>query len=88
VIDGGRIVEDGPIRDLRLAGGLFEPMWQLQAEGIAGAAVIEAASVVRGFVPADRDNRVQRGAECETPLPTARPVLARRPQIARHRRES
>jgi hypothetical protein len=47
VIDGGRIVEDGPIRDLRLAGGLFEPMWQLQAEGIAGAAVIEAASVVR-----------------------------------------
>jgi ATP-binding cassette, subfamily B, bacterial len=32
VTDGGRIVEDGTIRDLRLAGGLFEPMWQLQAE--------------------------------------------------------
>ena len=43
VIDEGRIVEDGTIRELRQAGGLFEQMWQLQAEGLAGEPAMDAA---------------------------------------------
>ena len=33
VIDGGRIVEDGSPAALRRRGGLYERLWQLQAEG-------------------------------------------------------
>ena len=43
VIDQGRIVEDGSIRELRRAGGLFEQMWQLQAEGLADDFAMDAA---------------------------------------------
>ena len=34
VIDQGRVVEDGTAAALRRAGGLFERMWRLQAEGL------------------------------------------------------
>ncbi len=34
VMDTGRIVEDGPTKDLRRDGRLFERMWRLQAEGL------------------------------------------------------
>jgi ATP-binding cassette subfamily B protein len=34
VMDQGRIVEDGPTRELRREGRLFERMWRLQAEGL------------------------------------------------------
>jgi ATP-binding cassette subfamily B protein len=43
VVDEGRIVEDGTIRELRQAGGLFEQMWQLQAEGLADEPAMDAA---------------------------------------------
>jgi ATP-binding cassette subfamily B protein len=43
VIDEGRVVEDGTIRELRQAGGLFEQMWQLQAEGLADEPAMDAA---------------------------------------------
>ncbi|MFO1036266.1 MAG: ABC transporter ATP-binding protein [Geminicoccaceae bacterium] len=33
VLDGGRIVEDGPPADLLRSGGPFQHLWQLQAEG-------------------------------------------------------
>ena len=34
VVEDGRIVEDGNATDLRRAGGLFDRMWRLQAEGL------------------------------------------------------
>jgi ATP-binding cassette subfamily B protein len=34
VMDKGRIVEDGPTRELRKEGRLFERMWRLQADGL------------------------------------------------------
>jgi ATP-binding cassette subfamily B protein len=34
VIQGGRIVEDGVPAELRMQGGPFARMWQLQAEGL------------------------------------------------------
>ncbi|MCR5864182.1 ABC transporter ATP-binding protein [Aquincola sp. J276] len=34
VIDGGRVVEDGPPQSLRQRGGLFERLWRLQAAGM------------------------------------------------------
>jgi ATP-binding cassette subfamily B protein len=34
VMERGRIVEDGPARELREKGRLFERMWRLQAEGL------------------------------------------------------
>ncbi|AWN37162.1 ABC transporter ATP-binding protein [Methylobacterium radiodurans] len=43
VVEGGRIVEDGTIRQLREANGLFEEMWRLQAEGLSDAGVMDAA---------------------------------------------
>jgi ATP-binding cassette subfamily B protein len=43
VISDGRIVEDGTIRQLRQAGGLFEQMWQLQAEGLTDTLVMDVA---------------------------------------------
>ena len=36
VIDQGRVVEDGSPAFLRHAGGVFERMWRLQAEGLPG----------------------------------------------------
>ena len=33
VLRGGRIIEDGNPRELRLRGGEFEAMWRMQAEG-------------------------------------------------------
>ena len=35
VMDGGRLVEDGPPAALRARGGLFDRMWRLQSEGMA-----------------------------------------------------
>jgi ATP-binding cassette subfamily B protein len=35
VMDKGRIVEDGPTKELRREGRLFERMWRLQAEGLS-----------------------------------------------------
>ena len=43
VVDDGRIVEDGTVEDLRRRGGLFDRMWRLQAEGLSGDALIDAA---------------------------------------------
>lgn len=34
VMNGGRIVEEGTVADLRGGGGLFDRMWRLQAEGL------------------------------------------------------
>ncbi|GGE28600.1 ABC transporter ATP-binding protein [Agaricicola taiwanensis] len=34
VMNGGRVVEDGPVHALREKGGLFDRMWRLQAEGL------------------------------------------------------
>ncbi|HWL70020.1 MAG TPA: ABC transporter ATP-binding protein [Geminicoccus sp.] len=34
VMQGGRIVEEGPAHELRRRGGLFTRMWRLQAEGL------------------------------------------------------
>jgi ATP-binding cassette, subfamily B, bacterial len=34
VMDGGRVVEDGPAAELRKSGRLFERMWRMQAEGL------------------------------------------------------
>lgn len=41
VIDGGRIVEDGPPSNLRERGGAFDRMWRLQSEGLALEAAAE-----------------------------------------------
>lgn len=38
VMDRGEIVEDGPARQLRREGGLFERMWSLQSEGMLSSA--------------------------------------------------
>ena len=35
VMNGGRIVEDGSVSELRARGGLFDRMWRLQAEGLS-----------------------------------------------------
>ncbi|MBB2960964.1 ATP-binding cassette subfamily B protein [Methylobacterium sp. R2-1] len=43
VVSDGRIVEDGTVRQLRQAGGLFEEMWRLQAEGLSDESVMDAA---------------------------------------------
>jgi ATP-binding cassette subfamily B protein len=43
VVSGGRIVEDGRAADLRRQGGLFDRMWRLQAEGLSGDEVLDAA---------------------------------------------
>ncbi|CAO4164192.1 ABC transporter ATP-binding protein [Methylorubrum extorquens] len=43
VVSEGRIVEDGTVRQLRQAGGLFEEMWRLQAEGLSDESVMNAA---------------------------------------------
>ncbi|MBA9068261.1 ATP-binding cassette subfamily B protein [Methylobacterium sp. RAS18] len=42
VVSDGRIVEDGTVRQLRQAGGLFEEMWRLQAEGLSDESVMDA----------------------------------------------
>ena len=42
VVSDGRIVEDGAVRQLRQAGGLFEEMWRLQAEGLSDESVMDA----------------------------------------------
>lgn len=34
VVEDGRTVEDGKAADLRRAGGLFDRMWRLQADGL------------------------------------------------------
>jgi len=43
VIEEGRIVEDGTAAELRRAGGLFDRMWRLQAEGLSADPVQYAA---------------------------------------------
>jgi len=43
VVEDGRIVEDGSPAELRRAGGAFDRMWRLQAEGLAGEEALEAA---------------------------------------------
>jgi ATP-binding cassette subfamily B protein len=43
VISEGHIVEDGTVRALRQAGGLFAEMWRLQAEGLSDDTVMDAA---------------------------------------------
>ncbi|WP_244471789.1 ABC transporter ATP-binding protein [Methylobacterium sp. ARG-1] len=43
VVEDGRIVEDGKAADLRRAGGLFDRMWRLQAEGLSNDEVQNAA---------------------------------------------
>ncbi|AWN55324.1 ABC transporter ATP-binding protein [Methylobacterium sp. 17Sr1-1] len=43
VVSDGRIVEDGTVRDLREAGGLFAQMWELQAEGLSADVVMDVA---------------------------------------------
>jgi ATP-binding cassette subfamily B protein len=43
VIEEGRIVEDGTAAELRRAGGLFDRMWRLQAEGLSADPVQDAA---------------------------------------------
>jgi ATP-binding cassette subfamily B protein len=35
VIDGGRIIEEGTLRELREYGGVFDKMWRLQSEGLS-----------------------------------------------------
>ncbi|CAO4136378.1 hypothetical protein OFEAOIEE_LOCUS4132 [Methylorubrum extorquens] len=43
VVSEGRVVEDGTVRQLRQAGGLFEEMWRLQAEGLSDESAMDAA---------------------------------------------
>ncbi|WP_292509352.1 hypothetical protein [Methylobacterium sp.] len=43
VICDGRICEDGTVEDLRRAGGMFDRMWRLQAEGLSQDAVMDPA---------------------------------------------
>jgi ATP-binding cassette subfamily B protein len=43
VLDGGEIVEDGSIPELRRRRGVFESMWRAQADGLAGAEMMDAA---------------------------------------------
>jgi ATP-binding cassette subfamily B protein len=43
VLDGGEIVEDGSIPELRRRRGVFESMWRAQAEGLASAEMMDAA---------------------------------------------
>jgi ATP-binding cassette subfamily B protein len=43
VVNEGRVVEDGTVGDLRRQGGLFEKMWQLQAEGLSSDDLMNAA---------------------------------------------
>ena len=43
VIEDGRIVEDGSAADLRRAGGLFDRMWRLQADGLSHDGAMHAA---------------------------------------------
>ncbi len=42
VVEGGRIVEDGPPAHLLAAGGQFDRLWRLQVEGFASAPSAEA----------------------------------------------
>ncbi|MEA2838983.1 MAG: ATP-binding cassette, subfamily bacterial [Methylobacteriaceae bacterium] len=43
VLDGGEIVEDGSIVELRRRRGVFESMWRAQVDGLASAEMMDAA---------------------------------------------
>jgi ATP-binding cassette subfamily B protein len=43
VLDGGEIVEDGSIVELRRRRGVFESMWRAQVDGLASAEMDDAA---------------------------------------------
>jgi ATP-binding cassette subfamily B protein len=43
VLDGGEIVEDGSIVELRRRQGVFESMWRAQVDGLASAEMMDAA---------------------------------------------
>ena len=44
VMRDGAIVEDGPARELRRQGGLFDQMWRLQAEGLSAEELVPQAA--------------------------------------------